>query len=96
MLLVSISLVMPAAAKEFNPQYPKLLSASQYAGLFMGSVILGTMADNLGRKLVWQLSIFAVSAATMIAAAAPNWTAMNFFIVIAGFCAGGNCKCTRY
>lgn len=91
MLLVAISLLTPQAAMEFGPKYPTLLSASNYAGLFLGAIVLGGLADNVGRRLIWQLSIFGVSIVTMIVAASPNWTGLNWFLALLGFFAGGNC-----
>ena len=92
MLLVSISLVMPQASKEFGPRYGTLLSATQYAGLGAGAVVFGLIADFTGRRLAWQTSIFGVSVFTAICAASPNWTALNIFVVLAAFFGGGNCK----
>ncbi|KAE8361094.1 major facilitator superfamily domain-containing protein [Aspergillus caelatus] len=90
MLLVSISLVMPQASKEFGPRYATLLSATQYAGLGAGAVIFGLIADFTGRRLAWQTSIFGVSVFTAICAASPNWAALNIFVVLAAFFGGGN------
>ncbi|KAE8163824.1 major facilitator superfamily domain-containing protein [Aspergillus tamarii] len=91
MLLVSISLVMPQASKEFGPRYGTLLSATQYAGLGAGAVVFGLIADFTGRRLAWQTSIFGVSVFTAICAASPNWAALNIFVVLAAFFGGGNC-----
>lgn len=91
MLLVSISLVMPQVSKEFSPQYATLLSAAQYAGLFVGALLFGLIGDLLGRRLAWQLSIFGVSAFTMVCASSPNWAALNVFVAICGLFGGGNC-----
>ncbi|KAL3490022.1 major facilitator superfamily domain-containing protein [Aspergillus germanicus] len=90
MLLISITIIMPNAAKEFGPKYQTLLSASLYAGLFVGAVFCGLFADLLGRKLVWQLSIFGVSIVTMLAASSPNWAAVNVWTAFCGFLGGGN------
>lgn len=92
MLLVSISLVTPQSAMEFGPTYPTLLSASLYAGLLIGAILLGSIADNLGRRLVWQVSIFGIAVVAMITAASPNWAALNIFVAITGFFGGGNCE----
>jgi len=90
MLLVSISLVGPQASYEFGPDKPTLLSASLYAGLLLGAISIGLVADNLGRRNVWLASIFLVSAFTLIAASSPNWAALNVFVAFAGFFGGGN------
>ena len=90
MLLVSIAMVMPQASKEFTPKYATLLSAAQYAGLLVGAVLFGLLADLTGRRLAWQLSIFGCSAFTMVCAGSPNWAALNFFVAICGLFGGGN------
>lgn len=91
MLLISITVIMPNSAKEFGPKYQTLLSASLYAGLFVGAVTCGLLADLVGRKLVWQLSIFGVSIVTLLAASSPNWAALNVWTSFCGLLAGGNC-----
>lgn len=83
MLLVSISLVMPQASKEFTTKYATLLSAAQYAGLFLGAVLFGVLADLTGRRLAWQLSIFGVAAFTTVCASSPNWAILNFLLQFA-------------
>ncbi|KAF3010373.1 hypothetical protein E8E14_010022 [Neopestalotiopsis sp. 37M] len=90
MLLVSISLVPAQAAAEFGPQYSTLISPFNYAGLFLGAIVLGIMADTIGRKLVWQTSLFAVCIFVMTAAGSPSWGALTGFVTIYGFFAGGN------
>lgn len=90
MLLISVSLVTPQAAMEFGPRYETLLSAGLYAGLLLGALTLGGLADNIGRRLVWQLSLFGVSIVTMVAASSPNWAALNVWVALAGYFGGGN------
>ncbi|KAL2883197.1 hypothetical protein SGCOL_001387 [Colletotrichum sp. CLE4] len=90
MLLVSISLVGPQLTPEFAPTYPILLPASNYAGLLVGAIAMGLLADNIGRRLVWQLSIFGIFISTMLAASAPNCAAINAWVALCGFFGGGN------
>lgn len=92
MLLCSIALVMPQASKEFAPKYATLLSAVQYAGLGLGAIAFGLLADLAGRQLAWQVSIFGVSIFTAVGAASPTWAALNAFVAIAAFFGGGNCE----
>lgn len=90
MLLVSISLVTSQAAMEFGPKYATLLTAPLYAGLLIDAIVLGGLADNVRRRVVWQTSIFGVSILSMISAASPNWAALNTFVFFSGFFGGGN------
>jgi MFS family permease len=96
MLLVSISLVTPEAAVEFNPRYPTLLSAALYAGLVIGALSVGELAVIMGRMRLWQVSIFGVAVFSMIAASSPNWTALNIFVALTGIFGGGNRKWTSH
>lgn len=90
MLLVSVSLVGPQLMPEFAPTHPTLLPAALYAGLLLGAVVMGLLADNFGRRLVWQLSIFGISAATMLSASSTSWAAINTWVALCGFFGGGN------
>lgn len=80
----------PSASLEFGPKYPTLLPASEYAGLLVGAIVLGLFADNFGRRIIWQLSIFGVAIFAMIAASSPSWALLNFWVAVASFFAGGN------
>ncbi|KAJ6098915.1 sugar transporter [Penicillium canescens] len=90
MLLVTISLIMPQASKEFAPLHATLLSATLYAGLLVGALVFGFGADIIGRRIAWQASIFGVSIFTTICGASPNWAALNVFVALVGFFGGGN------
>lgn len=92
MLLISISIVMPQASKEFLVEHPTLLSATQYASLLIGAVVYGFLSDTVGRRLAWQVSLFGVSVFTIVSASAPTWAALNVFVAFCGFFGGGNCK----
>lgn len=90
MLLVSISLVPARAAAEFAPRHSTLISSFNYAGLLLGAIVFGALADTIGRKLVWQASLFGVCIFVMAAAGSPSWGALTAFVTIYGFFAGGN------
>lgn len=92
-LLISISLVGPQLIPEFAPRHPTLLPAASYAGLLVGAVVMGLLADNVGRRAVWQLSIFGISVCTMLAASAASWAAINSWVAVSGFFGGGNRTC---
>ncbi|KAL4799463.1 major facilitator superfamily domain-containing protein [Aspergillus venezuelensis] len=89
-LLISVTIIMPNSAKEFGPKYQTLLTASLYAGLFVGAVLCGLAADLLGRRMVWQLSIFGAAIFTLLIASSPNWAALNAWVALTGLSAGGN------
>lgn len=92
MLLVTIAFVSPQASMEFGPKYATLLPAAEYSGLLVGATVLGLAADNVGRRAIWQISIFGASIITLIAASSTNWASLNWWIAFASFFAGGNCQ----
>ncbi|OAL43411.1 sugar transporter [Pyrenochaeta sp. DS3sAY3a] len=90
MLVVSVGLVIPQIMKQWDVKYPSMLIASLYAGSLVGALLCGLLLDVIGRKLVWQTSLFAVTIFTLIAASSPNFTALALFIGFQCVGAGGN------
>ncbi|KAH7405625.1 sugar transporter [Phaeosphaeria sp. MPI-PUGE-AT-0046c] len=90
MLVVSVGLVIPQITKQWDVKYPSMLIASLYAGALVGALLCGFLLDTIGRKLVWQNSLFVVTIFTLIAASSPNFTALAIFIGLQCVGAGGN------
>ncbi|XHF99942.1 hypothetical protein AWENTII_003423 [Aspergillus wentii] len=90
MLAVSVGLVLPQVKKQWDVQYPSMITAALYAGSLVGAIICGLAADLVGRRLLWQISLFVVTVFTMIAAASPSFTALAVFIGLQSIGAGGN------
>ncbi|KAF3051138.1 hypothetical protein E8E11_009334 [Didymella keratinophila] len=76
--------------KQWDVRYPSLLIASPYTGSLIGALLCGTLLDKIGRKLVWQTSLFVVTIFTLIAAGSPNFTVLAIFIGLQCIGAGGN------
>ncbi|KAL6702384.1 hypothetical protein ACN47E_002350 [Coniothyrium glycines] len=90
MLVVSIGLVIPQIVKQWDVKYPSMLVASLYSGSLVGALLCGFLIDIVGRKVVWQVSLFVVTITTLIAAGSPNFTALAIFIGFQTVGAGGN------
>jgi MFS family permease len=90
MLVVSIGVVMPQVTKQWDVERAGLITASLYTGSLIGAVLCGYFLDIVGRKLVWQGSLFVVTVFTLIAAGSPNFTALAIFIGLQTIGAGGN------
>lgn len=90
MLVVSIGLVIPQILKQWEVKYPAMLVTALYAGSLVGAILCGFGIDYLGRKIVWQSSLFVVTIFTMLAAASPNFAALAIFIGFQTIGAGGN------
>lgn len=69
-----------------------MLIAALYAGSLVGAMVAGYAVDFVGRKIVWQISLFIVSIFTMVAASSPNFIALAIFISLQTIGAGGNSK----
>src|SRR3954452_20475555 len=59
-----------------------LVISSGFAGMFFGAIILGTLADYLGRRRLFLLNLAIYSGFTLLAAASPSlgWLAMFRFL----------------
>lgn len=90
MLVVSIGLVIPQIVKQWDVRYPSMLIAALYAGSLVGAILCGFAIDYVGRKIVWQTSLFVVTIFTMVAAGSPNFAALAIFIGLQTIGAGGN------
>ena len=58
--------------------------ASLFAGLFVGTLVFGRMADRFGRRAIFSFSLLWYSAATLIMAFQSTPTAINVWRFIAG------------
>lgn len=92
MLVVSVGLVIPQIMKQWNIEHPSMLIAALYAGSLVGAIVAGYAVDLVGRKIVWQVSLFIVTIFTMVAASSPDFTALAIFIGLQTVGAGGNSK----
>ena len=90
MLVISVGLVIPQITKQWNVEHPSMLIAALYAGSLVGAILCGYAVDYVGRKIVWQVSLFVVTIFTMVAASSPNFAALAVFIAFQTVGAGGN------
>lgn len=70
----AIGYIAPSLIKEWGvakPQLAPVLSAA-LAGLAIGAVIIGPLADRLGRKFLLAGAVFVLGAASLVSAAAAN------------------------
>ena len=60
-----------------------------FVGMALGAVCAGALADRIGRKTVFALTLLVYSVATALCAFAPNLTYLLIFRLIVGFGLGG-------
>jgi MFS transporter, putative metabolite:H+ symporter len=66
-----------------------LVIASGFGGMFVGAIVLGVLADRIGRRRTFLINIAAYSAFTFVAAFAPGPAFLAIFRFLAGIGLGG-------
>lgn len=94
MEIILISLVVGPILTEFrapqeNYEVYSFLLSSTLVGSFIGSLVIGPLADRKGRRLAFQLSILWYSIFTALSAASWNWESLFLLRLIAGLGLGG-------
>ncbi|SOE96957.1 MFS transporter, AAHS family, benzoate transport protein [Burkholderia sp. D7] len=72
-----------------NASTAGLMASSALFGMAIGALVLGAVADRIGRRMVFAISIFLFSAFTLAAAFAHEPTAFSVMRFIAGVGIGG-------
>ena len=86
-----ISFVLPILAKEWGlaPEQMGWIGSVGFIGMALGAVISGTIADRIGRKLVFSLTVILYSLATGACALSWNYESLLIFRFLVGFGLGG-------
>lgn len=86
-----ISFVLPILAKEWGlaPEQMGWIGSVGFIGMALGAVISGTIADRIGRKLVFSLTVILYSLATGACALSWNYESLMIFRFLVGFGLGG-------
>ncbi|UXY32127.1 MFS transporter [Streptomyces sp. HUAS TT20] len=71
-----------------------LVLASTFVGAFLGAVVIGRLADRIGRRGAYMLTLTTYSAATLVCAFAPNLWSLVLFRFVAGIGLGGELPVT--
>lgn len=86
-----ISFIMASLAEEWSlsaPQKASIISVT-FIGMAIGAVFAGGLADKIGRKKVFALTLLTYSIATALCAISPNLSWLLFFRFIVGLGLGG-------
>ncbi|KAF8526272.1 MFS general substrate transporter [Hysterangium stoloniferum] len=88
--LQGIAIVLPQIILEMNPPHIAFATLALYVGLIGGAVTWGVLADIIGRKLSWNITLFIAGVFGIAAGGAPNFVALGALIACIGFGVGGN------
>lgn len=86
-----ISFVLPILAKDWGlaPEQMGWIGSAGFIGMALGAVIAGTIADRIGRKVVFSLTVILYSLATGACALSWNYESLMIFRFLVGFGLGG-------
>lgn len=86
-----ISFVLPVLAKEWNLTTGQMgmIGSIGLIGMSFGAVIAGTIADKIGRKSVFSITLLLYSIATGLCALSWNYESLLVFRFFVGFGLGG-------
>lgn len=72
--IIGIAVSMAAGPLQLNALWMGLLGAASLAGLFLGSLFAGPLADKFGRRRIfaWDMLLFAVISASQFFVTSPS------------------------
>lgn len=86
-----IAFVLPVLAKEWQltPGQMGLIGSIGLIGMALGAVVSGTIADHIGRKKVFTITVLLYSIASGLCALSWDYTSLLVFRFLVGFGLGG-------
>ncbi|KAF8224337.1 MFS general substrate transporter [Tricholoma matsutake] len=88
--LQGVAVVLPQVQQELLPVRVEFATLALYVGLILGATTWGVMADLIGRKLSFNITLFLAGVFGIAAGAAPNFVAFAALVACTGFGIGGN------
>lgn len=86
-----IAFILPVLAKEWGlaPGQMGLIGSIGLIGMALGAVVSGTIADRIGRKMVFTITVLLYSIASAFCALSWNYQSLLVFRFLVGFGLGG-------
>lgn len=88
--LQGVAIILPAISREMQPTHIAFATLSLFVGLIVGATIWGVLADIIGRRLSWNITLFLSGVFGIAAGASHNFTTLGSLIACLGFGIGGN------
>ncbi|KAF8896637.1 major facilitator superfamily domain-containing protein [Infundibulicybe gibba] len=81
--LQGVAVVLPQMQQELNPIRVEFSTLALYVGLILGAMVWGVMADLIGRRLSFNITLFIAGVFGIAAGAAPNFvTFASWWLVL--------------
>ncbi|KAJ3769769.1 MFS general substrate transporter [Lentinula raphanica] len=88
--LQGVAIILPQIQSELNPVRVEFTTLSLYVGLILGATTWGILADLIGRRLSFNITLFIAGVFGVAAGGANNFVTLASLIACVGFGVGGN------
>ncbi|KDR78711.1 hypothetical protein GALMADRAFT_1264164 [Galerina marginata CBS 339.88] len=88
--LQGVAIVLPQVQQELNPVRVEFATLALYVGLILGASTWGVLADLIGRRVSFNITLFLAGVFGIASAASPNFTTFGALLACLGFGVGGN------
>ncbi|KAF7345802.1 Sugar transporter [Mycena venus] len=88
--LQGVAIILPQIKNELNPTRVEFATMSLFIGLIVGASTWGVLADLIGRRLSFNITLFIAAVFGIAAGGANNFTTICALISCLGFGVGGN------
>ena len=89
-LLIGFLVPTIVASWKISRDQAGLLVTALFVGMMVGAWLWGNVADRIGRKAVFVLTILIAAVSALLSALAPNYETLLLFRVLTGFGIGGS------
>ncbi|KAI0027720.1 major facilitator superfamily domain-containing protein [Vararia minispora EC-137] len=86
--LQGVAIILPQIQTELNPVHVEYATLALFAGLIVGATLWGILADIIGRRLSFNITLFIAGVFGIAAGGAPNFVAIAALISCIGFGVG--------
>lgn len=86
----ALSMSLPQIQLEFGPSHVQFATLALYLGLLIGATFWGFMADVIGRRPSWNITLFISAVFGIAVGGAPNFVAVGALLSCLGLGLGGN------
>lgn len=86
----ALSMSLPQIKLEFSPSHVQFATLALYLGLLIGATFWGFVADVIGRRPSWNITLFISAVFGIAVGGAPNFVALGALLSCLGLGLGGN------
>ncbi|KAF8878999.1 major facilitator superfamily domain-containing protein [Gymnopilus junonius] len=87
--LQGVAIVLPQVQQELNPVRVEFATLALYVGLIIGASLWGVLADLIGRRVSFNITLFLAGVFGIASAGSPNFTTFGALVACLGFGVGG-------